>query len=295
MPDLYYGGFVMNDKNYNSIKMTMASCSQFLKTTAKSITVRKPQVLTSAIVASFFVFQSTTEANAGLEICNTTGDVQEISIGYKGDGGWTSEGWWLIEPSKCATPIGGDLNQQTYYYRAEINGGPFEGGSYYFCTDTAAYTIVGDTNCKDRGYDRESFQPFDVGEGTKSYTLTLTSANTTSAAKDEGLRFCNETKDSQSVSIGYEGDEAWTSEGWWVMEPGKCSMVIRGELKDTYYYRAEVNGGDFDGEAYYFCTTPTEYTILGDKDCKGRGYDRESFRLIDTSKADGVFTLTMQP
>ncbi|MDG1532180.1 MAG: DUF1036 domain-containing protein, partial [Paracoccaceae bacterium] len=93
----------MNDKNYNSIKMTMASCSQFLKTTAKSITVRKPQVLTSAIVASFFVFQSTTEANAGLEICNTTGDVQEISIGYKGDGGWTSEGWWLIEPSKCAT------------------------------------------------------------------------------------------------------------------------------------------------------------------------------------------------
>ena len=114
-------------------------------------------------------------------------------------------------------------------------------------------------------------------------------------AAQAGLEICNDTGASQSVSIGYKGDEDWTSEGWWNIEPGDCMTPV-GELKNRYYYyRAEVDGGDFDGEDYFFCTTTEAYTIVGDTECDTRGYDREEFAEIDTGSSEGMFTLTLIP
>ena len=115
-------------------------------------------------------------------------------------------------------------------------------------------------------------------------------------AADAGLRICNETYYVQSVSIGYKGGSQWISEGWWNIEVGDCANVVGGDLKKRYYYyRAEVDGGGFDGENYYFCTTSREYTIVGDENCRGRGYDRESFTEIDTGSSATSFTLTLVP
>jgi len=117
-----------------------------------------------------------------------------------------------------------------------------------------------------------------------------------SGAAHAGLTICNETAYKQGVSIGYKSGDAWVSEGWWNLPTGGCSTVVRGDLKNRYYYyRAEVNGGDFDGEDYMFCTTTTEYTIVGDTNCRGRGYDRESFREIDTGPTSTDYTLTLVP
>ena len=55
---------------------------------------------------------------AELQICNETNDVQAVSIGYKGEADWTSEGWWNIDPGDCATPVPGDLTKRYYYLRA---------------------------------------------------------------------------------------------------------------------------------------------------------------------------------
>jgi len=261
---------------------------------AQKLTAKSRMILAS-ILALFYLVLSVGQVNAGLKICNGTSEVQSVSVGYEGVEKWTSEGWWVLEPTKCATVIGGDLDKQFYYFRAEMNGGEFEGGNFYFCTNSKEYTIVGDTNCSERGFAREDFYQIDTGNNSNDFTFTMNDQNTVQVSKDAGLRFCNETGHTQSVSVGYEGSEAWTSEGWWVLKPGECKMTIRGKLKNTYYYRAEVDGGDFNGDSYYFCTTPSEYTILGDKDCTGRGYDRESFALIDTSRAASVFTLTMTP
>ena len=46
-------------------------------------------------------------AQSDLTICNDTRDTQGVSVGYKGDPDWTSEGWWNIEPGECSTPVGG--------------------------------------------------------------------------------------------------------------------------------------------------------------------------------------------
>ncbi len=235
--------------------------------------------------------------DGGLEICNRTEDVQSISIGYEGPDGWTSEGWWNIDPDACATPVQGDLQNRYYYFRAEVNGGPFEGEGYYFCTDPAEYTIVGDEDCEARGYASESFSEIDTGPTATQYTYELVaggSAENTVTTGDGGLEFCNETGHVQSVSIGYEGDDGWMSEGWWNIEPGSCAWPVEGDLQNRYYYyRAEVDGGDFEGEGYTFCTSPDEYTIIGDTDCEARGYDTEDFEEIDTGPTATQFTVSI--
>ena len=158
-------------------------------------------------------------AQAELTICNDSDKTQAISIGYEGGEGWTSEGWWNIDPKDCAVVIGGDLDKQYYYFRAEQNAGPFVGGGYNFCTTPEVYEIVGDTDCESRGYDSEDFAEIDVGVGVASYTHRLTQADMDLAQAgsgsdgEDGLQFCNETAHTQSISIGYEGGDGFVSEG----------------------------------------------------------------------------------
>lgn len=112
-------------------------------------------------------------AQAGLEICNKTELLQSISIGYKGDTDWTSEGWWNIEPGECAQVVAGDLTKRFYYYYAESPGVTFESQNYEFCTSDEVFTIVGDTDCEKRGYDVERFREIDTGETAREFTLSL--------------------------------------------------------------------------------------------------------------------------
>jgi len=125
------------------------------------------------LIAAGFLAGMAGAAQAGLNICNKTGSVQGISIGYKAGNNWVSEGWWNIDPGSCTTVVGGDLKNRYYYYRAEINGGPFDGEGYVFCTTPSEYTIVGDKNCNARGYDREDFRQIDTGSQATEFTLNL--------------------------------------------------------------------------------------------------------------------------
>ncbi len=244
------------------------------------------------VILTFYGFP----AFAGLEICNDTNETQAISVGYKGDDVWTSEGWWNLDPGGCATPIGGDLTQRYYYFRAEKSGGPFQGGNYYFCTSTTAYTIKGDTECEERGYDKEDFQEIDTGETGTEFTFRLTQSAMDVAQSGEGLglEFCNETEFTQAVSIGYKQGEGYISRGWWNVEPGECSKPLSAALQQRYYYyRAEVSAGDFSGQGYSFCTASEAYDIEGDKDCENRGYVTEDFAEIDTGESARGFTFTL--
>jgi len=109
-----------------------------------------------------------------------------------------------------------------------------------------------------------------------------------------GLEFCNETSATRSVAIAYSENKRWTSEGWWIVKSGECKTVVKGDLKQRYYYyRATARGVTFKGAGYFFCTDPKPFTIVGDEDCKGRGYDRLNFRKIDTGKSAKSFKLTL--
>jgi uncharacterized membrane protein len=129
-------------------------------------------VLTGAVV----LLAGAGAAQAGLTICNDTGERRSVSVGYKSGDAWVSEGWWTIAPGDCAEPIKGDLTNRYYYYRATVPGKDFAGEGYMFCTQQAAYTIKGDSECAARGYVSESFAKIDTGETARAFEYRITAA-----------------------------------------------------------------------------------------------------------------------
>ncbi len=109
-----------------------------------------------------------------------------------------------------------------------------------------------------------------------------------------GLKLCNESSARQSVAVGYKSGDQWVSEGWWNIDPGKCTTLIGGDLKHRfYYYRLLAKGRSFEHEGYGFCTQTAAFTIEGDQNCVDRGYVNAGFRQIDAGGArDFSFSFT---
>jgi len=128
----------------------------------------------SPVVALLLVGGLTDPAEADLRFCNTTDAKVSVAVGYKGDdGAWTSEGWWGIAPDDCETVVGGDLKRSVYYWRATSKAYSWSMRRFMFCTSPKAFTIVGDENCAERGYDRNGFNEIKIPEGVKSFKFTL--------------------------------------------------------------------------------------------------------------------------
>lgn len=107
------------------------------------------------------------------------------------------------------------------------------------------------------------------------------------------LTVCNETDAPVSIAIGYNEGGTWTSEGWWNISPGACSVVVAGDLTKPYYYwRAEAARYDWEESRYMFCTSEEVFTIRGDTDCEARGYAEEAFNEIALEGATS-YTLTL--
>ena len=129
-------------------------------------------------------------AQAALRFCNATDASASVAIGYKGaDGAWTSEGWWRIDPDACKTVIDGDLDRRVYYWRATSKAYSWSMRRFMFCTSPKAFTIVGDADCAQRGYDRNGFNEIKLDEGVIAFTFTLnppSGADKTAEAEPEG-------------------------------------------------------------------------------------------------------------
>jgi uncharacterized membrane protein len=114
-------------------------------------------------------------ARAGLEICNDTQAKQTVAIGYKSGNDWVSEGWWNIDAGDCKMLVGGDLKQRYYYYLSKSSGWEFADENIVFCTTSDEFTIVGDENCPERGYEKGRFRKIDTGKTAKEFTQFLSS------------------------------------------------------------------------------------------------------------------------
>lgn len=123
-----------------------------------------------------------TSALADLRVCNTTTNPISVSLGYRADRGWQSEGWWIAPPNDCTTVYQGDLNARYYYLFAadDMGGGSWDGG-VFMCTQDESFTIFGVEDCLARGYERTGFFEVDTGE-RQNWTLQLTQANASTPA-----------------------------------------------------------------------------------------------------------------
>ncbi|MBI1209238.1 MAG: DUF1036 domain-containing protein [Azospirillum sp.] len=118
--------------------------------------------------------EATNQDAVGFQLCNRTKLVLDAAYGYQKDDDWVSEGWWELKPEECATVGEAPLQYSKYYYFAAAQEGDRKwAGKYAFCVDDDEFTIVGDQNCRGRGFRKELFMLVEIGDRT-SYTVNLT-------------------------------------------------------------------------------------------------------------------------
>src|ERR1700751_1746735 len=113
-------------------------------------------------------------AKADFRLCNNTSSRVGISVGYKENDGWTTEGWWNLTARSCETLLPGSLVARFYYiYAIDYDRGGEWSGQAFMCTREKEFTIHGTNDCLARGYDRTGFFEVDTGD-QPSWTVQLT-------------------------------------------------------------------------------------------------------------------------
>lgn len=103
-------------------------------------------------------------ARAEFRVCNGTQNLVGVAIGYRAKEGWTTEGWWQIPATTCATLIEGKLQSRYYYLYAEdaARGGRWT-GDIKMCVAQDKFKITGVNDCFKRGYLQMGFKEYDTG------------------------------------------------------------------------------------------------------------------------------------
>jgi uncharacterized membrane protein len=118
-------------------------------------------------------------AHADLKLCNNTESKVGVALGYKDMQGWASEGWWNIGANSCETLLKGALIARFYYiFAVDYDKGGSWGGKSILCTRDKLFTIRGQKNCVERGYQKTGFFEVDTGEEL-DWTVSLSGAKTT--------------------------------------------------------------------------------------------------------------------
>ena len=90
----------------------------------------------AAIPAALLLAASAHPAKADFRLCNNTGSRVGVSIGYKDNEGWTTEGWWNVSSRSCETLLRGALVARYYYiYAVDYDRGGEWSGKAYMASD----------------------------------------------------------------------------------------------------------------------------------------------------------------
>ena len=93
------------------------------------------------------------------------------------------------------------------------------------------------------------------------------------------LKLCNSTASRVGVSIGYQDQTGWSTEGWWNIASQTCETLLKGAVPSRFIYVHAVDydrGGEWAG-SNYMCTADKSFAIRGVQDCPKRGYKRTGF------------------
>lgn len=113
-------------------------------------------------------------ALADLKLCNSTSSRVGVSIGYRDENGWATEGWWNIASQTCETLLRGAVPSRFVYVHAvDYDRGGAWAGKNFMCTQDKSFAIRGVEGCETRGYKRSGFFEVDTGDA-KEWTIRLT-------------------------------------------------------------------------------------------------------------------------
>lgn len=146
---------------------------QYVHTFVRISVQRRFAKFATVLAAMMLLCTSAPSAHADLSLCNATSSRVGVSIGYKDNTGWVTEGWWTIGSQSCETLLKGTLPSRFLYVHAiDYDRGGKWVGSNYMCTATKSFAIRGVQNCVKRGYKRTGFHEVDTGKA-QEWTIRL--------------------------------------------------------------------------------------------------------------------------
>ena len=102
-----------------------------------------------------------------------------------------------------------------------------------------------------------------------------------------GFFYCNKTEHTVWSAIAEPEDgEAYASKGWWKIEPGNCSKIIKGDLEKDHYYVygvADLTAGEqkLTGGDKAFCVNAVMFDLSDELTCADQDLDEALFRRVE--------------
>ncbi len=136
---------------------------------------------------------------------------------------------------------------------------------------------------------------YGVGQRVPGLLIAVIAAVASSLAATNAkaeYQFCNKTSYVLMSAIGYQDRGRWISEGWWLLQPGRCETVIADALdKPTYYTFARSVAAHKGGIKYFagnqrLCVQQDKFRLEGRDDCERRGAIERLFARIDVGNND---------
>jgi uncharacterized membrane protein len=130
--------------------------------------------LRAVLAGSALFVIGVSSACADFRVCNDTGSLVGVALGYREAGKWITEGWWQVPGQTCASLINGDLDSRYYYLYAEDadRGGQWR-GEIFMCTSDREFKIEGVEECFGRGHRKTGFFEIDTSN-KESWLVRLT-------------------------------------------------------------------------------------------------------------------------
>lgn len=106
-----------------------------------------------------------------------------------------------------------------------------------------------------------------------------------------GLFYCNRTDTALWTAIATpNGDNAYASKGWWKLEPGACTKIIKGQLSSDHYYVYGViedgrNERRLAGGDRAFCVNAVKFSVDSKLTCADQELGEANFRRFDIGSA----------
>jgi len=135
------------------------------------------------LLTELFEQAGTKSASRGLRFCNRTDYLIWAAAGFLTPTGVASKGWVRVPSQSCSIAINEILSDRYYFTYAEAvtadgtivseaGGQKIWGGTHVLCIKTTRFTIDGNENCLNRGFQEAGFARIDLSD-QKSWTVIL--------------------------------------------------------------------------------------------------------------------------
>jgi len=104
-----------------------------------------------------------------------------------------------------------------------------------------------------------------------------------------GFFYCNKTASEVWSAIAFPKQDNYVSQGWWRLEPGQCTKILKGKLTHDHYYVYGVIGGEGSNEAEQilsggnkvFCINDVLFEVTNGSGCSEQDLSEGMFKKVE--------------